>query len=210
MKIPFYTKKLEKQTKEISDKILVVEGKKEALLQTLRVYFFNKRQGSVKTKTRGEVSGGGRKPWRQKGTGRARHGSIRSPLWSGGGVSHGPRPKNWNLNINKKMKRIAFNYVLTEKLKNNKVLVIDFPGMTEPKTKEVKKLLKDVYNKVLPKSMLIITSKGEVILNKSLANLTNVFVRNVSTVNAFDILKSDSVIITSDSFVYLEERLKVK
>lgn len=155
----------------------------------------SKNQGTVSTKTRSEVRGGGRKPWRQKGTGRARAGSNRSPLWKGGGVIFGPKPKTVSLKLNKKERSLALQTLFYNK-KNN-VLVIDNleTEVTEPKTKAFLKICKDC-NVSLDQKLLVIVSKKTVALKLATQNLKNVELISASNLNTFSLLKSKQIIVT--------------
>ena len=155
----------------------------------------SKRQGTVSTKTRSEVRGGGRKPWRQKGTGRARAGSNRSPLWKGGGVIFGPKPKKISLKLNKKERRLALQTLLYNK-KNNIVLIEDLEnGITEPKTKSFLKICQDCTIN-LDQKVLVIVSKKTVPLKLSTQNIKNVELISASSINTLSLLKAKQIILT--------------
>jgi large subunit ribosomal protein L4 len=184
---------------------MVDEGMNTHLLfLAVKSYLDNQRRGTVKTKTRGEVSGGGRKPWRQKGTGRARHGSIRSPIWRGGGVVFGPRPRSYYFSLNKKEKRQAMLQSLLAKIKEGSLRVVENLLLEQPKTKEAVKLL---TNLGLKGSTLVVTvSKNENIL-RSFSNLENVDVLPVNSVSTYHLLKFENVVFEKPAFLSLWEVL---
>ena len=164
----------------------------------------SQKQGTVSTKTRSEVRGGGRKPWRQKGTGRARAGSNRSPLWKGGGVIFGPKPKKVSLKLNKKERRLALQTLLYNK-KNNIVLIEDLEnGIIEPKTKNFLQICQDC-NINLDQKVLVIVSKKTVPLKLSTQNLKNVELISVSNLNTLSLLKAKQIILTSSAINSIKE-----
>ena len=172
--------------------------------QVVRVAMANKRQVLASTKTREEVSGGGKKPWRQKGTGRARHGSIRSPLWKGGGVTFGPtKERNFKLKINKKMARKAFLTALSTKAKDNELLVLDDLKLSAPKTKEMAKIMKNFPQ--VKNSLLVLAEKNEN-LKRISRNLLNLNIANIDNLNILDILKYKYLIFTKDGIEYLNKK----
>ena len=171
--------------------------------QALRVFLANKRQVLASTKDRAQVRGGGKKPWRQKGTGRARHGSIRSPLWRHGGVTFGPtKERNFKLKINKKMARKAFLIALSAKAKDNEILVFEELKLAAPKTKEAAKIMAN-FSQV--KNGLLIIPKDEN-LKKSFRNLPNIATANISSLNILDVLKYRHLIFTKDGIEYLTKQ----
>ena len=172
--------------------------------QVVRVAMANKRQVLASTKTREEVSGGGRKPWRQKGTGRARHGSIRSPLWKGGGVTFGPtKERNFKLKINKKMARKAFLTALSTKAKDSELLVLDDLKLSAPKTKEMAKIMKNFPQ--VKNSLLVLAEKNEN-LKRISRNLLNLNIANIDNLNILNILKYKYLIFTKDGIEYLNKK----
>ena len=172
--------------------------------QVVRVALANKRQVLASTKDRREVSGGGRKPWRQKGTGRARHGSIRSPLWKGGGITFGPtKERNFKLKINKKMARKAFLTVLSAKTGDGELLVLDDLKLSAPKTKEMAKIIKNFPQ--VKNSLLILSDKNEGI-KKDGRNLPNLNITNMDSLNILDILKYKHLIFTKDGIEHLNKK----
>ena len=173
--------------------------------QAVRVALANKRQILASTKDRSEVSGGGRKPWRQKGTGRARHGSIRSPLWKGGGITFGPtKERNFKLKINKKMARQAFLTALSTKAKDSELLVLDDLKLSAPKTKEMSKIMKNFPQ--VKTSLLVLAGKKDENLKRAGRNLPNLRIINIDNLNILDILKYKHLIFTKDSIEYLNKK----
>ncbi len=172
--------------------------------QAMRIALANQRQILASTKDRSEVSGGGRKPWRQKGTGRARHGSIRSPLWKGGGITFGPtKERNFKLKINKKMARKAFLTALSTKAKDSELLVLDDLKLSAPKTKEMAKIMKNFPQ--VKKGLLVLSEKNE-ILSRAGRNLPNLGIINIDNLNILDILKYKHLIFTKDGIEYLNKK----
>jgi len=173
--------------------------------QAVRVALANKRQILASTKDRSEVSGGGRKPWRQKGTGRARHGSIRSPLWKGGGITFGPtKERNFKLKINKKMARQAFLTALSTKAKDSELLVLDDLKLSAPKTKEMSKIMKNFPQ--VKTSLLVLAGKKDENLKRAGRNLPNLRIINIDNLNILDILKYKHLIFTKDGIEYLNKK----
>ncbi len=169
-----------------------------AVLQQLA----DNRQGTQKAKTRSEVSGGGRKPWRQKGTGHARQGSIRAPQWKGGGVVFAPVPRDYSFKLNKKEKRAALKSVLTDKVQTGKLIVLEALTTEEYKTKNIKAVLTNL--KVEDKALIVIADKDEKVI-KSAANLPFVTTALPNTINVYDILKAGTLILTKDAAQKIEE-----
>ncbi len=188
-------------TVELSDSIFGVEIKENLVHQAVVLYLANRRQGTQKAKTRSEVSGGGRKPWRQKGTGHARQGSTRSPQWTGGGVVFAPVPRDYSFKMNKKEKRIALKSVLTSKVQENKFLVLDELKLDEIKTKKMQKVLDNLK---VGKALVVITDDSENVV-RSAKNIPGVETASPSTINVYDILKYDTVIATKSSVAAIEE-----
>lgn len=172
--------------------------------QVVRVAMANKRQVLASTKDRAQVRGGGKKPWKQKGTGRARHGSIRSPLWRHGGVTFGPTSeRNFKLKINKKMARKAFLIALSAKAKDNEILIFDEIKLSAPKTKEIAKVLKN-FLKI--KNGLLVLDKKEKIIKRAAGNLANLDIINIDNLNILNILKYQYLILTKEGIEYLNEK----
>jgi large subunit ribosomal protein L4 len=161
----------------------------------------NKRQGTQKAKTRSEVSGGGRKPWRQKGTGHARQGSTRAPQWTGGGVVFAPVPRDYSFKMNKKEKRVALKSALTSRVQENKLIVIDELKFDEIKTKNFKKVIDNLN---VSKAYVVLNENDEKVI-KSANNLPNVQTALTNTINVYDIMKGGTVILTKDAAKTIEE-----
>ncbi|MFO7296613.1 MAG: 50S ribosomal protein L4, partial [Clostridia bacterium] len=152
--------------------------------------------------TRGEVRGGGRKPWRQKGTGRARHGSIRSPIWRKGGVVFAPKPRDYSYTVPKKIRRLAMKSALSSKVMNNEIVVLDSLKLSQPKTKEMAKVLKNL--KVNRKALVVLAEKDEVV-QRAIRNIPDAKLAYVNTLNVLDILNYDTFIATQDAVRRIEE-----
>lgn len=195
---------LGEQTDEIDlkDDIFDVEVSETAMHEMVKNRLANRRQGTQSTKTRTEVRGGGRKPWRQKGTGRARQGSIRSPQWKGGGVTFAPKPRDYSYKVPKKVRRLAMKSALTSKVLNNEIIVLDELSLEEPKTKEIIKILDNI--KANKKALIVMDETNENLI-KSIRNIPNVDITIANTLNVYDILKYDSFIITKDAVRKVEE-----
>ena len=175
----------------------------EAVVHSVLVnYLANQRQGTQSTKTRAEVRGGGRKPWRQKGTGRARQGSIRATQWIKGGIALGPKPRSYKYRINKKEKRLAIRSLLSDKVTNKNLVVVDKFDFKEIKTKQMADAMEKL--KVTGKALVMVADKDEVV-QKSARNLENVRTCSVSTINVYDLLKYEKLVLTVDTVKKLEE-----
>ena len=200
----FNTDGKEAGTLELSDSVFGVEPNEHLVALAVKQYLANQRQGTQKAKTRSEVSGGGRKPWRQKGTGHARQGSIRAPQWKGGGMVFAPVPRDYSFKMNRKEKRAALCSVLSSKVLDNKLCVIEGLSMDAPKTKEFAKV---VSNLELAKAVFVITendeSRSSIVL--SARNMPNVITAAPNTINVFDLLKYDTVVLTKDAAKEIEE-----
>ncbi len=188
---------------EVSDAVFAAEVNKSVLHQVVVNYLANQRQGTQSTKTRTEVSGGGAKPWRQKGTGRARQGSIRAPQWTGGGVALGPKPRSYRFSVNKKVKRLALRSALSAKYADYKVFVVDGLEVDEIKTAKIVTLLKGLE----VSKALIVTAEADEKVYKSARNIKNVTPTHVGTLNTYDVLKHDAFIISKDAVAKIEEVL---
>ncbi len=173
-----------------------------AVYEVVKNHLANKRQGTQSAKTRAEVRGGGRKPWRQKGTGRARQGSIRAPQWIGGGVVFAPKPRDYSYTINKKVRRLAMKSALTSKANEGKIIVIDNMEMDAPKTKEFIAMLSAVNAN---KKALFVTAENNTNIVKSGRNIQGVQITFVNTLNVYDIVKYDSLILTKDAVQKTQE-----
>ena len=161
----------------------------------------NKRQGTQKAKTRSEVSGGGRKPWRQKGTGHARQGSIRAPQWTGGGVVFAPVPRDYEVKMNKKERRAALKSALTSKVQENKLVVVDSLALAEAKTKEMQKVLTNLK----ADKALVVTADDDQKVVLSARNIADVQTATVNTINVYDVMKHNTVVVTKDAVASIEE-----
>lgn len=188
---------------EVSDAVFAAEVNKSVLHQVVVNYLANQRQGTQSTKTRTEVRGGGAKPWRQKGTGRARQGSIRAPQWTGGGVALGPKPRSYRFSVNKKVKRIALRSALSAKYADYKVFVVDGLEVDEIKTAKIVALLKGLE----VSKALIVTADADEKVYKSARNIKNVTPTHVGTLNTYDVLKHDAFIVSKDAIAKIEEVL---
>ena len=188
---------------EVSDAVFAAEVNKSVLHQVVVNYLANQRQGTQSTKTRTEVRGGGAKPWRQKGTGRARQGSIRAPQWTGGGVALGPKPRGYRFSVNKKVKRIALRSALSAKYADYKVFVVDGLEVDEIKTAKIVALLKGLE----VSKALIVTADADEKVYKSARNIKNVTPTHVGTLNTYDVLKHDAFIVSKDAIAKIEEVL---
>ncbi len=209
MKVTVYNQKGESVGDvELNSKIFEVKPNRHLLAEVVRILQANARQGSAHTKTRGEVRGGGKKPWKQKGTGRARAGSTRSPIWRHGGITFGPRSnRNWELKINKKAKTQALFMSLSDKAADNKFIVIDQIILDQPKTKEISKILAGVKKAVKEsgKKQLLVMPKKDDKLARSSRNLPGVSAVLASGLNILDVLKADSIIVLKDSLPVIEK-----
>lgn len=176
---------------------------KSAIYQAVLMYNANMRQGNASTKTRGDVSGGGKKPWRQKGTGRARAGSSRSPLWRGGGKVFGPHPRDYHYAIPRKVRRLAFLSSMNLKLSEDKVKGLDTFKLDEPKTRNVRSIIEALK---LGGKILFVVEKNDENLNRASRNIQEVTVRNLKDVNTMDVLRSDIMVIARPALEKLHER----
>ena len=187
---------------ELNDAVFGIEPNEAVVHSVLVNYLANQRQGTQSTKTRAEVRGGGRKPWRQKGTGRARQGSIRAPQWIKGGIALGPKPRSYKYRVNKKEKQLAIRSLLSSKVLDNTLVVVDKFDFSEIKTKQVVSAMKNL--KVEGKTLIMIPEKNEVI-QKSARNVEDVRTISVATINVFDLLKYKNLVVTVDTVKKLEE-----
>ena len=193
-------------TIDVSDAVFGIEPNKSAVRQALIAFEANQRSGTHSTKTRGFVSGGGKKPWRQKGTGRARQGSIRAPQWRGGAVIFGPQPRDYNVKLNKKVKRLALYSALSDLRQGVQITVVKDFGITEPKTKAFVELTRKLGIAESRRILVLLSEPNEALL-LSARNLPNVLVSRVENVNIFDLLTCDHLVITADGIKALEELL---
>lgn len=204
LEIPIFDikgKEIEKY--KLNKDIFTGEVNKSALYHAVRMYNANKRQGNASTKTRGDVSGGGKKPYRQKGTGRARAGSTRSPLWRHGGVIFGPHPRDYHYQVPKKVKRLAFLSSINSKINDSKVLGLSELKVSEPKTRVFKAILKAL--KLKGKSLFVVDSIDENI-KRAAGNLQEVSVKNYKDFSTLDVLKCDNLVMSKVSLEKLPER----
>lgn len=186
---------------ELNENVFGIDVNDVVVHTALVNYLANQRQGTQSTKTRAEVRGGGRKPWRQKGTGRARQGSIRAPQWMKGGIALGPKPRSYKYAIPKKMRQLAIRSVLTSKVEEKELIVVDKLELKEIKTKEMVKVLDNLKTK----KALIVLNEKNLNVQASARNIENVKTTLVNTINVFDLLKYDNLVITEEAIKKLEE-----
>ena len=187
---------------ELNESIFGIEPNENVVHSVVVNYLANQRQGTQNTKTRAEVSGGGRKPWRQKGTGRARQGSIRAPQWIKGGIALGPRSRSYTYKVNKKEKRLAIKSILSSKVSSNELVVLDKLQLKEIKTAEMVKIMNNL--KIAEKTLVLLPENNENV-QKSARNIEGVKTLTVNTINAYDLLKYSKLVITEDTVKKLEE-----
>lgn len=188
---------------DIPESVFGKDFNESLIHQVVVSYLAGARQGSAKQKNRSDVRGGGKKPYRQKGTGRARAGTIRSPLWRGGGVTFASRPRDFSKKVNKKMYRAAIRSIFSELLRQDRLVAIEKPVLEKPKTKEIAKLLKEFsLSKVL-----IITDELDINLYLSARNIPNVDVITVQEINPVILIKANKVAVTEDALKLIEERI---
>ena len=186
---------------ELNENVFGIDVNDIVVHTALVNFLANQRQGTQSTKTRAEVRGGGRKPWRQKGTGRARQGSIRAPQWMKGGIALGPKPRSYKYAIPKKMRKLALKSVLTSKVEEKELIVVDKLELKEIKTKEMVKVLDNLKTK----KALIVLSEKNLNVQASARNIENIKTTLVNTINVFDLLKYDNLVITEEAIKKLEE-----
>lgn len=187
---------------ELSEAVFGIEPNENIVHSVLVNYLANQRQGTQSTKTRAEVRGGGRKPWRQKGTGRARQGSIRAPQWIKGGIALGPKPRSYSYRINKKEKQLAIKSLLSAKVLDNELTVVDKLEVKDAKTKVMAKALTDL--KVEGKALIILAEKNDNVLRSS-RNIEGVKTIELNTINVFDLLNCNKLVLPLDTVKKLEE-----
>jgi large subunit ribosomal protein L4 len=219
MKVSVYNQKAEiiGQT-DLNPKIFEVKPSMHLLAEAVRISRSNSRQGTSNTKTRGEVRGGGKKPWKQKGTGRARVGSTRSPIWRHGGITFGPRSnQNWELKLNKKAKTAALFMALSDKAKGSQFIIIDQIVLDQPKTKEFARVLSDLRLKIsasaeaaadkkdLGKNVMFLMPKKDDKLARASRNIPSVFPTLANSLNVVDVMKADSILALKDSLPVIEK-----
>ena len=187
---------------ELKDEVFNAEINADAMYLAVESYLANQRQGTQSTKTRSEVSGGGIKPWKQKGTGRARQGSIRAPQWIKGGIALGPKPRTYTIKLTKKVKRLALKSALSSKVIDNNVMVLDEINFSEIKTKNMVNVLNNL--KLETNALIVLGDKNENVV-RSAKNIPNVKTAYVNTINVYDILKYNKFIMTKEAAAKIEE-----
>lgn len=187
---------------ELSENLFGAEINEHVVYQVVKNHLANKRVGTQSAKTRAEVRGGGAKPWRQKGTGRARQGSIRSPQWKGGGVVFAPKPRDYSYTVPKKIRRLALKSVLTDKVNEGNLVVVDDINLTEWKTREFVKMLSALK---VGKKALVVTKDNSPEVVRSGRNIKNVKIAFVGTMNVYDILNANTLVLTKDAVAKAEE-----
>jgi large subunit ribosomal protein L4 len=197
----YNTEKKEVGEIQLNESIFGVEVSVEAMHQVVLAQLANKRQGTQSAKTRAEVRGGGIKPWRQKGTGRARQGSIRAPQWIHGGIVFAPKPRDYRVSVPKSMRRVAMKSALTSKVQENEMIVLENLAFDAPKTKEMVKVL----NAFETKKTLIVVAESNENVYKSARNIPGIAVVPVNNINVYDILKYENLMITKDAVSKIEE-----
>ena len=187
---------------EVKDSIFAIEPNMSAMHLVVVSYLANQRQGTQSTKTRSEVSGGGKKPWRQKGTGRARQGSTRSPQWYHGGVALGPKPRTYGIDVNKKVRRLAMKSALSSKVAADEMIVLDSVKLDAIKTKEIAKMFEAIKAQ---KKVLVVLPENNEVIYKSTRNIEGAKVSTVNTLNVYDILNCDTIVVLKDAVTKIEE-----
>ena len=187
---------------ELNENVFGIKPNEAVVHSVLVNYLANQRQGTQSTKTRAEVSGGGRKPWRQKGTGRARQGSIRAPQWIKGGIALGPKPRSYSYKVNKKEKQLAIKSLLSSKVLENELTVVDKLEMKETKTKEMVKTLSNL--KIEGKTLIIVADKNENVYLSS-RNIEGVKAITLNMINVYDLLNYNKLVLPLDTVKKLEE-----
>lgn len=187
---------------ELADSVFGIEPNEYAMHLAVVSYLANQRQGTQSTLTRSEVSGGGAKPWRQKGTGRARQGSTRSPQWTHGGIALGPKPRKYTVNLNKKVKRLAMKSALSSKVAENEMIVVDSLAMDAIKTKEMAGVLSAIN--AGKKTLIVLPEKDDVVY-RSTRNIAGAKVSLVNTLNVYDILNCNTIVVVKDAVSKIEE-----
>ncbi len=187
---------------ELNDSIFAIEPNMSAMHLVVVGYLANQRQGTQSTKTRSEVSGGGKKPWRQKGTGRARQGSTRAPQWYHGGIALGPKPRTYGISINKKVTRLAMKSALSSKVAADEMIVLDSINLDAIKTKAMAEMFAAIK---AGKKVLVVLPENNEVIYKSIRNIEGAKVSTVNTLNVYDILNCDSLVVLKDSVTKIEE-----
>ena len=187
---------------ELSENVFGAEINEDVLYLAVESYLANQRQGTQSTKSRAEVSGGGIKPWKQKGTGRARQGSIRAPQWIKGGIALGPKPRTYTIKLTKKVKRLALKSALSSKVVENNIMVLDEINLSEIKTKNMVNMLNNL--KLDTNALIVLGEKNENVV-RSAKNIPNVKTAYVNTINVYDIIKYNKFIVTREAAAKIEE-----
>ena len=187
---------------DLSDAVFGIEPNKAVMHDMVKNYLANQRQGTQSALTRAEVSGGGKKPWRQKGTGHARQGSTRAPQWTHGGIVFAPKPRSYRYTLNKKVRRLAMKSALSSKVLDNELVVLDKIAMDDSKTKTIAAMLKAVGSE--KKALIVLPEKNEKVI-ASAANIPGVKTALVNTLNVYDILNADKFIVLQDAIAQIEE-----
>ena len=187
---------------ELAESVFGIEPNKAVMLDMVKNYLANQRQGTQSALTRAEVSGGGRKPWRQKGTGHARQGSTRAPQWRHGGIVFAPKPRDYSYSLNKKVKRLAMKSALSAKVAESDMIVLDAITLNEYKTKTIAAMLKAVGSE--KKTLIVLPELNEKLI-ASAANIPGVKTAMVNTLNVYDILNADKFIVVKDAVAQIEE-----
>jgi len=187
---------------ELKDSIFAIEPNMSAMHLVVVSYLANQRQGTQSTKTRSEVSGGGKKPWRQKGTGRARQGSTRAPQWYHGGIALGPKPRTYGIDVNKKVRRLAMKSALSSKVAADEMIVLDSVKLDAIKTKEIAKMFEAIKAQ---KKVLVVLPENNEVIYKSTRNIEGAKVSTVNTLNVYDILNCDTIVVLKDAVTKIEE-----
>jgi large subunit ribosomal protein L4 len=187
---------------DLNDKVFGIEPNEAVMQQFVKMQLANKRVGNASTKTRAEVRGGGKKPWKQKGTGRARVGSSRNPVWRGGGVAFGPKPRDYSYKLPRKVRRLALKSALSSKVVDNNIIIVDFLNFDEPRTRKMAETLGLLK---VGKKTLVITADGDINVYKSARNIPGVKSLKVDYINVFDVLKYETLLLTKDAVARVEE-----
>ncbi len=193
-------------TLKLNDDVFKQEYNESLIHQVVVAHLANLRQGTKSTLTRSEVRGHAKKPWRQKGTGRARHGSSKGPQWRGGGLTFAPKPRDYSKKVNKEAKRAAFRSAISAKLKNEEIIFVDNISLKEAKTKLMKEVLKNLK---LDKSVVFVTKEKDELIMRASGNLQNVKITNASVINIHDIVSNQKVVLTQDAAKLIEEAYRV-
>lgn len=186
----------------LAEEIFGIEPNEHAVYEAVKNILANRRQGTQSAKTRAEVRGGGKKPWRQKGTGRARQGSIRAPQWTGGGIVFAPKPRDYSYRIPKKVRRLALKSVLSSKVQTEDMIVLDALAMEEASTKKAVEILKNIGAK---EKAIVLVADGSETVRKSFRNISKVATLALGEINVYDLLKYDTVVLTKEVVQKIEE-----